>query len=171
MSSQVVLTESADFLMLTSFSILTDPTAYSLAAGNSGNDVSSGCMTSGYLCLQLWTVETSDVPCPTDLSGSYSFQYTADCNSAVSGYSDAATTCADYKATYDTSITLSADLAWTDNLCDPILFEVEFDAAITFYTDNTFSTSLDQSGGDQYQLGDQAYVEVCCLLLLSRESK
>ena len=114
-------------------------------------------MTSGNLCLQLWTIEAADVPCPTDLSGSYSLQWTADCNSAVSGYSDAASTCQDYKDNQDTTITLGADLQWTDSLCDPILFEIDFDGAVTFYTADDFATDL---GTDQYALGDTAYVEV-----------
>ncbi len=143
--------------MLTAGTVLTDPTGYSVAFGNSGSDISSGCMTSGNLCLQLWSLEVSDVPCPTDMGGSYSFQYTADCNSAVSGYADAAATCQDYKDNQDTTITLSADLQWEDNLCDPILFEIQFDGEVTFYTADDFNTSL---GNDQYALGDTAYVEV-----------
>jgi len=153
----VVLTESADFLMLTSPSILSEPTTYSLAFGNSGNDISSGCMTSGSLCLQLWSIEADDIECPTDLAGSYSFQFTADCNSAVSGYADAASTCNDYIASNSNSISLSADLEWADNVCDPVLFDVEFSSEIVFYSDDSYGTEM---GDDQYSLGQQAFVEV-----------
>ena len=117
-------------------------------------------MTSGNLCLQLWTIETSAAPCPTDLGGTYTFSYDIECNPAVSGYADASALCSDYIAENSGSVTLSAELEWADTVCDPIVFEIEFEGFMSFYTDDTFGTRLEDTATGQYALGDTAYVEV-----------
>jgi len=154
----VVLTESADFLQLGSAQIVTEPTPYTLAFGNSGNDISGGCMSSGNLCLQLFSLETADVTCPTVLTGNYNFQFALGCNPAVLGYTDQTALCNDYIAEYSGVVQLAADLDWEDNVCDPEVFLVDFTATIDFYTADDFATVL--GTGDQYNLGDTAFVEV-----------
>ena len=121
-------------------------------------DISGGCMTSGNLCLQLFSIVTSDVDCPTSLTGGYNFQFDLVCNPAVDGYTDATGLCDDYVDEYSGVVTLAAELEWEDTICDPEVFLIEFAATIDFYTDNTFATAL--GDGDQYNLGDQAFVEV-----------
>jgi len=154
----VLLTEAADYLELENAQILTNPTPYTLTFGNSGDDISGGCMTAGLLCLQLFTIESSDIPCPTILSGGYTFQFDLGCNPAILGYADAAATCANYVNEYGGSVTLSTDFEWTDNVCDPLVFLIDFDANLTFWTNESFVDQLGSS--EQYNLGEQAYVQV-----------
>jgi len=156
-----VLTESADYLQLENAALLNNPTDYTLAFGNGGGDISGGCMSSGLLCYQLWTIATADIACPTTLTGEYTFQFDLGCNDAVSGYEDATTLCNEYVTEYGGVVTLSTELEWEDTICDPEVFLIEFDATIEFYTDDTFDTALEE--GDQYNLGEQAFVQVFIL--------
>jgi len=161
----VMLTESADYLQLGNAAFVNTPAqtaGYGLAFGgspNPGDDISNGCMTSGNLCLQLFSIETSDVDCPTDLTGTYNMQFDLLCNANVQNYDAPAALCAQYQNDFGNTVTLSAELEWEDNICDPLVFEIDFTATIEFFTDNTFATALVPSV-DQYALGDQAFVEV-----------
>jgi len=161
----VLLTEAADYLELENAQILTNPTTYTLTFGNGGSDISGGCMSAGLLCLQLFTIESSDIPCPTILTGGYTFQFDLGCNPAILGYADAATTCANYVNEYGGSVTLSTDFEWSDFVCDPLVFLIDFDANLTFWTNESFVDQLGSS--EQYSLGQQAYVQVFYCFFIS----
>eukprot|EP01083_Nonionella_stella_P075214 204341_1 len=163
----VLLTEAADFLELNSPSLLTAPTDISEGGENytvnfqvDNSSINTGCMSSGYLCLQLWEISIENVTCPpTNFTGVYTLQFNVGCNSAAAGYDNATDLCLDYIAQYNASgVTLSADLEWLDEVCDATIFLVEFEATMTFHTDATFATELGDS--DQYAIGDTAYVQV-----------
>ena len=152
----MVLTEAADYLQFLIGTVLSETSGYDMRFANDGNDISDGCMSSGSLCHQLWTIETFNVPCPTDLSGTYTFQYTLGCNPEVTGNANATALCNQYIDQYDGAVILSDDLEWEDSVCDPLVFEIEFDAQIIFYRGDPFTITQT----DQYELGDQAFVEV-----------
>ena len=162
----MVLTESADYLTLSNAQFISTPAttagfglAFTGGSPNPSDDISGGCMTSGNLCLQLFSIAASDVDCPTLLTGSYNIRFDLGCNTAVQNYDAPAALCAQYQADFGNVVDLNTELEWEDNICDPLVFEVEFDAVMTFYTDNTFATAMVE-GVDQYNLGDQAFVEV-----------
>ena len=153
----MVLTEAADYLQLLTGTVLVAAhSEYDMSFANNGYDVSDGCMSPGSLCFQLWTIETFNVPCPTDLSGTYTFQYTLGCNPEVTGNANATALCNQYIEENEGEVTLSDDLEWEDSVCDPLVFEIDFDAQMRFYRGNPFALSET----DQYELGEQAFVEV-----------
>lgn len=166
----VVLSESADFLALSApCGVMSAPC--SLIFRNDDNDVSGGCLSSGSLCLQIWEMGPPNgtvLECPTTFDGEYTFQWSVICNSDASDYENAPLSCTDWVAKYGNGpITLSSSLEWRDTLCDPEVFQIQFDGEITFYTNDQFETPLHQSAppADQYSLGDMAYVEVLSELL------
>lgn len=153
------MTESADFLMLNKGQILTNPEGFTVTVGNEGYDTSGGCMTSGNLCLQIFHLETSLIPCPTILTGDYNLQFSLKCNPAVTGYDDAMALCLDYIGDDESNMTtLSVDLDWSDDLCDPLIFMIDVPAEIAFYSDDQFLDEISEN--EQYRPGDRAFVQV-----------
>ena len=67
--------------------------------------------------------------------------------------------CNEYKTTYNSDqVTLQSDLNWFDEICDAEMFLVRFESEMTFWRNDSFTEQL--GDGDQYQLGDMAYVQV-----------
>ena len=91
-------------------------------------------------------------------TGSYNLEFTVECNDNATGYADAEALCTNYTYTHPDPILLGADLEWLDEVCDPEMFLVRFDAEMSFWRDDTFAEQL--GAGDQYKLYDTAYVEV-----------
>eukprot|EP01083_Nonionella_stella_P316842 1151040_1 len=154
----VVLTESADFLQLHSPNLIASPGIIGFSFGVKNDSLNTGCLSSGYLCLQLWEISVDNVTCPpTDFTGTYTLQYQIGCNPSAT-YTNALELCTNYTDEYATGVTLSAPLEWTDEVCDPAVFIVDFEGEMTFHIDSSFTTEL--SSSDQYGFGDIAYVQI-----------
>jgi len=125
------------------------------------DSVNDGCLVaSANLCSQLWEIYANNVTCPpTNFTGQYALQYLTVCNPDAN-YTDNAALCTDYIDQYGSDVGLTANLEWLDEICDPEIFIITFDGTMHFYNDSTFDHELDQAAGDQYALGDTAYVEV-----------
>ena len=123
----MVLTQSVDYLQLLIGDVFHDPSDYESIFSNNGSDISGGCMVSGFLdqCLQIWDIHILDVPCPTNLGGTYTFQYSLGCNPTANGYENATAVCNQYIDDYSGSVMLSAELEWVNTMCDPLIFEVD----------------------------------------------
>lgn len=160
----VLLTETAEYLMLKKGTLLSNPSGYTMVVGNDGFDISGGCFTSGSLCLQLYTLETELMGCPNELDGTYALQFFIGCNPAVNGYDNAIANCHEYIDKYSnitgggTTGAVSANLDWSDSVCDPLVYVIDFDSEMTFYADDQFESVITENY--QYGLGDRVYVQV-----------
>eukprot|EP01083_Nonionella_stella_P295588 1004556_1 len=128
----ILLTESADFLMLNSPNLIADPSVgFNFSMGN--ETLNPGCLSSGYLCLQLWELYVDNVTCPTNFTGTYTLQYQIGCNpEAIFG--NVSALCSQYLEENNSSgVTLSAELQWIDEVCDARVFVVEFEGAVAFF--------------------------------------
>ena len=178
----VLLTETADYLKLTRDS----SSAFIYTKLNAGNVLDSSdfdgkpvdpentlangneCLSNkNYICSQLWEINATDIGCTngglgTDFSGNYQLTFTPVCRStgdaALDGY------CANWLTEHPTlaapnGVALDTDLVWTDDICDPIIFTVQFVADMTFYVDPGYTTEADDE--HLYQVGeDYIYVEI-----------
>eukprot|EP01083_Nonionella_stella_P168242 567431_1 len=152
--SFAILTESADFLMLHSPTIISFPNiGFTFTVHN--DSTNTDCLSSGFVCLQLWEISIDNVPCPpTDFSGNYTLHFQIGCNPSAT-YTNALEICTEHTAEYATGVTLSVPLEWTDEVCDAYVYTIEFEAGINYFVDSSF-TAL----GDRYGVGDIAYVQV-----------
>eukprot|EP01083_Nonionella_stella_P048819 130317_1 len=155
----IILTESADLLMLQSPQLLSVSPASVPSVSILSSSVNSGCLAgSNTLCLQLWEIYANNVTCPpTNFSGTYNLGFAATCNPSAP-YTDPNALCVEYLTTYGSSVALSADLEWLDEVCDPEVFIVQFESEMIFYTSQTFESVVGDD--EQYTKGDIAYVEL-----------
>lgn len=157
----IVLTESADFLMLDSPNLLTSPTLNpnTINFNLLNSSLNEGCLTaSSNICSQLWEIYANDVQCPpTNFSGLYGLEFTTTCNPDAN-YTNNTELCTAYIDEYGAEVVLTAPLEWTDMVCDPEIFIVQFDGEMKFY--NSSSYEYEMGAGDQYSFGDRAYVEI-----------
>ena len=137
-----------------------------------------------FICSQLWEIRAEDINCNEDngvgvkginFSGVYSLLFNANCRSAAhldengvvtlagkSG-SDLELYCNNWLDEHpdigsDEGFRLDAKLTWKDEVCDPLLFEVQFEAEMDFYADDSYDAVV--SDDHLFQVGeDTIYVE------------
>eukprot|EP01083_Nonionella_stella_P299278 1015917_1 len=181
----VVLTESAEYLRLSREGEGTEYLQV-FAASDVDNEIESSnfatleaaetgtdCLgNKDYICTQLWQITASDVQCTTDgiftdFSGTYSIQFNAVCRDVadLGGDQELVDYCEDWLTEHedeiitDDKVLLQADLTWKDEICDPEIFEVQFEAEMEFYYDS-FGTELPDAG-HLFQVGeDTVYVKI-----------
>jgi len=172
----VLLTESAEYMQLSRIA------GTGLAAFESSSEAppviadftvsdtaeNDGCLDNkDYICSQLWQIE-SDGDCSSaqakyiDFSGSYALQFIPECRAASDVGTDLFDYCGDWLSAHSDiadGVGLVATLQWRDEECDPILFEVQFEAEMLFYTDAAYSSVA--ASDTLFQVGeDRIYVEV-----------
>eukprot|EP01084_Bolivina_argentea_P165840 288033_1 len=174
----ILMTETAEYLELTrgvnnEIFEFTDPNNINTNAqvfdsifSVSDSTENNGCLANskGYICSQLWKIEALNPGCVpnvvgTDLSGTYSLGFTPQC------IEDNDTICSDWLNNHpdtEDGVILSADLAWKDSICDPIIFKVEFSAEMLFYKDINFVDGTNVNTDSYlYEVGqDTIYVEI-----------
>eukprot|EP01083_Nonionella_stella_P029707 81691_1 len=179
----IVLTESAEYLRLSREGEGTEYLQV-FAASDVDNEIESSnfatleaaetgtdCLgNKDYICTQLWQITASDVQCTTDgiftdFSGTYSIQFNAVCRDVADVGQDLYDYCDGWLGEHkdeiitDEKVLLQADLTWKDEICDPEIFEVQFEAEMEFYYDS-FGTELPDEG-HLYQVGeDTVYVKI-----------
>uniref|UniRef100_A0A7S0XNC4 Uncharacterized protein n=1 Tax=Elphidium margaritaceum TaxID=933848 RepID=A0A7S0XNC4_9EUKA len=89
-------------------------------------------------------------------------QFTPVCRTAADVGSDLASYCDTWLNAHQdiaAGVGLTATLQWRDEECDPLLFEVQFQAEMLFYVDDAFTEPV--ASDTLYQVGeDRIYVEV-----------
>ena len=173
----VLLTETADYLKLTrdanSVFVYTASDANNQLVTSDFTDNTdpentgtNECLSNkAYICSQLWEINATNIGCTngglgTDFSGNYKLSFVPECRQT--GDTQLDTYCGNWLLAHPniaTAVTLDSDLVWTDEICDPIIFVIQFDAEMTFYTDASYGTEI---GDDHlYQVGeDYIYVQV-----------
>eukprot|EP01083_Nonionella_stella_P232687 820549_1 len=181
----IVLTESAEYLRLsredegTSYAYVFDAldTSNPITATNFATletaETGTKCLgNKDYICTQMWQITASDVQCTTggiftDFSGTYSIQFNAVCRDVtdLGGDQELVDYCEGWLGEHedeiitDDKVLLQADLTWKDEICDPEIFNVQFEAEMEFYYDS-FGTELPDEG-HLYQVGeDTVYVKI-----------
>ena len=175
----VVLTECSDYMKLTrepqngidvlefdgsDFSNDQVQTSDFTVSLNTEND---GCLSNkGFICSQLWQISAIDIACTNevgrDFSGKYSLTFTPECRDDIDSELNAH--CDEFllshpQLTSDDRVALSTNLVWKDEICDPIIFTVQFEAIMSFYDNDQFDDPVDNS--HLYQVGeDTIYVQV-----------
>eukprot|EP01083_Nonionella_stella_P084966 235284_1 len=164
----VLLTECADFLKVDHPRLLhwdADPVYGFQMLNNTGDCVNTGGSDSpDLLCLQLWEVQANHVPCPpTNFTGTYTLQFDVYCNLDPYNNTNISSiindTCNSYFEMYDSRISLSYYLEWTDQICDADIFVIQFDGVVTFYRDSRYDVLM--GADDVYGIGkDRAFVQI-----------
>eukprot|EP01083_Nonionella_stella_P084379 233577_1 len=172
----IFLTESAEYLQLSRDAedltetgylqaFLPDDTANLVTAMNFKTlktaATDSDCLgNKDYICTQLWEITAENVQCSettgeyTDFSGTYNIQFDAVCRTT----GDYVEYCDQWLIDHGDEIVdetgkvfLSAGLEWTDTICDPEIFTVQFTAAMEFFQDDLYSLSASDY---LYQVGE-----------------
>merc|ERR1712176_1716598 len=134
-----------------------------LTTPETGNDCLSN---KGYICTQLWSIDAANIKCEegvsgTDFSGIYGLTFTAECIPRHNNYDH----CIEWIGNHPdiaNQVSLTSELVWKDEICDPLVFSVQFGAEILFYEDDTYidGNNIDTSS-HLYQVGeDEIFVEV-----------
>ena len=174
----ILLTECSDYMVLdvdTTIGVTFDGSVFSNTQVTSASfDISKetendGCLNNkGFICSQLWQINATDIACTDssgrDFSGNYALTFTPQCRAAADIGQPLVDHCNTFlnnhqQLTTGSRVALNTDLVWKDEICDPIIFTVQFDAEMTFYDNNTFSSPV---GNDKlFQVGeDTIYVQV-----------
>jgi len=173
----VLLTETADYLKLTRDA----NSVFNYVASDANNQLQTSDFTDNtdpentgtneclsnkaYICSQLWEINATNIGCTngglgTDFSGNYQLSFTPECRSTGDANLDAY--CGNWLTTHpniQSGVALDTDLVWVDEVCDPIIFIIQFEAEMTFYTDATYGTEI--ADDHLYQVGeDYIYVQV-----------
>ena len=90
-----------------------------------------------YICSQIWKVKANNVNCPYSFDGNYSFQWNAVCSNSPIDIDSVS--CQQYLDQNGEIVTLSADLSFSDTICDAEIWEINFDGGITFYTNGNYN--------------------------------
>eukprot|EP01083_Nonionella_stella_P008109 23426_1 len=174
----IVLTESQNYLSLTrsegslyKFTSTSDATI-TITTGEFDapvtNQESGECLSSkAFICSQLWEIKAEDIDCHTsgiDFTGDYTLAFDTSCRDVIDGEenSEYTTYCSEWLESHPdvaSGVKLTTHLTWRDNVCDPLLFRIQFEAAMQFFTDAAYSQAYDET--HLYQVGeDTIYVEV-----------
>eukprot|EP01083_Nonionella_stella_P008111 23428_1 len=161
----VVVTESQNYLALTrsegslyKFTSTSDATItittgeFDAPVTDEGN---GECLSSkAFICSQLWEIKAEEVDCHTsgiDFTGEYTLAFDTSCRDVIKDgeVSDAyATYCTEWLQAHPdiaSGVELTTHLTWRDNVCDPLLFRIQFEASMQFFTDAAFSQEYDAS--------------------------
>ena len=175
----VLLSECADYLKLTRnsgneiFEFNPDDNNNGITTNDfndnidpENNDIDNECLNNkGFICSQLWEINAIDIGCTqekgTDFSGNYKLSFVPECRDT--GNTQLDTYCSNWLNDHpdiQTRVTLDTDLIWTDMICDPIIFTVQFVASMLFYISDNFDNGpIDDN--HLYQVGeDTIYVEI-----------
>lgn len=181
----VILTEAQEYLQLArsdnglvlfasssgesaANTIQTSEFTVATTAESSDSSPLDGCLDNkAFICSQLWEIEapgdcSSAQQKYVDFSGDYTLAFTPVCRDETVLGSELVTYCESWLEQHSSiaqGVQLTATLTWMDEECDPLLYEVQFEAEMSFYTDDAFSV---EAGDDQlYQVGeDRIYVQV-----------
>ena len=97
-----------------------------------------------YPPTQLWEIFALNVECPPNsFSGTYAIQWNATCESdqVTPSAQNSTSPCESYIETYGNEVLLSADLTWTDDICDDKIWVIQFEGTMNFYQDMLFNAS------------------------------
>merc|ERR1719427_52018 len=149
-----ILVQSADFIMLEMDAVISKPEALTVVGIET---VTDDCLVaSSFTCGQIFTV-TISTECPSDnavnLGGDWQFAFSPRCRDA-----DDTAACNTFMADLDESGKVALDLtsSFQDD-CAVNLFNVTFEGALTFYSDDQFS----RTASDSFVIGqDTIYGEV-----------
>eukprot|EP01084_Bolivina_argentea_P200679 343134_1 len=116
----------------------------------------------GFVCTQLWEISANNIECTinkgTDFTGEYWLDFTPQCRINHKDYNNCIKWLDDHTEIKD-GITLKTPLTWHDDICDPQIFTVQFDASMYFYTDENYQNIAQTD--TLYQVGeDRIYVSV-----------
>eukprot|EP01084_Bolivina_argentea_P185055 319150_1 len=163
----VVLTESQNYLQLSAAStgyLFNPATGATIEQGDftwpTGSEQGGDCLNNkAYICSQLWVIKADQVDCKTkgiDFSGKYTLNFDTSCRDGPHK-----TYCAGDIATggnnkgwlaehesIEDGVSLEAKLTWKDEICDPKIFNIQFEADMKFYKTNEYKDVLDVVDGD-----------------------
>jgi len=145
----LLLTESAEFVALEGLSVL-DPAMQSSVAAEEAECIAE----QNYICSQVWVVDITNVACPFSLDGDYAFQFTAVCDDDGS-----AAECEQFVQDNGDSVTLSTQLSFADTMCNPEVWTLQYDGAVSFYADDSFDELADADAAYR-SLTDRVFVEL-----------
>jgi hypothetical protein len=163
-----VLIQSADFvqLLIDDLSIISVPDGLTVSGVEA---VSSDCLVaSSFTCGQIFTATIPDVCSETlddgssvDLGGIFQFAFSPECRTLDDGTTNEA--CETFMDTLDGTdgkVVLDVDASSFLINCNMSLFEVAFDAEMTFYSDDAFTVEV-VDGSDPFVIGqDTIYGKV-----------
>lgn len=160
----IILTESAEYIKLDNLSIIATPNSneiidqFAVIYDYNNTDLDNQCISDkNYICSQIWIIMVNDVNCPYSFDGNYGLQWNAQCSN--SGNDGDNISCSQYTNQHDDIVTLSADLSFSDNICDPEIWQIRFEGQINYYTDDKFDTIQEEDF--EYIIGiDRVYVEL-----------
>eukprot|EP01084_Bolivina_argentea_P185057 319156_1 len=185
----VVLTESQNYLQLSAAStgyLFNPATGATIEQGDftwpTGSEQGGDCLNNkAYICSQLWVIKADQVDCKTkgiDFSGKYTLNFDTSCRDGPHK-----TYCAGDIATggnnkgwlaehesIEDGVSLEAKLTWKDEICDPKIFNIQFEATMGFYTSDAYKDINgipdgdgipDGEGQHLFKVGeDEIYVEI-----------
>merc|ERR1712176_271638 len=134
-----------------------------LTTPETGNDCLSN---KGYICTQLWSIDAANIKCEegvsgTDFSGIYGLTFTAQCIIGHQHYDHCIEWIGNHRE-IATQVSLTSEVVWKDEICDPLVFSVQFGAEMLFYEDDTYNDgNIVDTSSYLYQVGeDEIFVEV-----------
>ena len=173
----ILETETAEYLRLTR----TDSDTFNFIKADGNTNIlsnnnfktkdipeSSGCYTKrGYICSQLWEIDAKNIGCKqdsgADFTGEYQLSFTPICRNTTEISNELNAYCnqwLDDHPDIQNKVSLNTNLVWKDTICDPAIFVTKFDAEMTFYANDSYSSPVD----DQtylYQVGEATvYTEI-----------
>jgi len=158
----LLLTESAEYIELQELVLITSPNnnadigQFEVVYDYNHTALGNECISNdNYICSQVWKLKVSNIPCPYELGGTYGFQWSADCGEPDT-YSEL---CDSYIEQNGDIVTLTADLSFVNNICEPEIWAISFEAAVQYYTDVRYADLQDETYA--YSVGiDRVFVEV-----------
>eukprot|EP01084_Bolivina_argentea_P277098 472963_1 len=123
-----LLTEAADYLQLSTPTILVSPNAYQFNIEPYNDGV---CLSyKSNICVQIWSITTMHNKTCNNFAGIYGVQWIAQCNDIVNS-----TRCLSFVG--DT-VALSVETEYEDKTCDAEIGKAQFDGQISFYRNDSF---------------------------------
>eukprot|EP01084_Bolivina_argentea_P033983 62863_1 len=148
----IILTESAEYIQLANLILITSPNNNQNINLFNNIQIDNDCISDkNYICSQIWKIKATNVECPYTFDGTYGFQWHAVCSND--------TLCQQYLQQNGNIVTLTTNLSFTDNICDPEIWSINFNGMINYYDDNNYIT--EKEDGFEYIIGiDRVYVEL-----------
>jgi len=156
-----LLTQSADYVALGGANVLSTPDGLTVSEIE---EETTECVAASFLCLQIFgVVIPSNISCADgattiDFGGTFQFAFIPECR-AVDGVEDP--DCSAFMDSLSDSglVVLEVDWDFVDISCGVDLFSADFDSALTFYSDDAFSSVV--SDDEPFEIArDTIYGEV-----------
>eukprot|EP01084_Bolivina_argentea_P158508 276106_1 len=124
-----IITEAADYLQLSSESLLITPNGYqfNISPLNNGDCLSY----KSNICVQSWQISTTHNKTCNDFGGIYAIQWIAQCNHDIVNN----TRCLSHNGN---EVILSVETDYKDETCDTTIGKVQFEGEMSFYTNDSF---------------------------------